>query len=89
MVFCVYLANCSAPILNTGVIAEPYNDTVEGAVVYFDCIRGFPSSEQRMAVCQHSGHWSPKTSSKHHNQVRSLIHSSILSMVYPHIRYTV
>ena len=72
MTFYVYLANCSAPILNTGVIAEPYNDTTEGAVVYFNCVHGFAPNERRMAVCQHNGHWSPEISSKHHNQVKSI-----------------
>lgn len=62
----MYLANCSAPILNAGVISEPYNDTTEGAVIYFNCVHGFAPNERRMAVCQHSGHWSPEISSKHH-----------------------
>lgn len=57
-------------MLNTGVIAEPYNDTVEGTVVYFNCVHGFAPYEQRMAVCQHSGHWSPKTSSKYNTTIK-------------------
>ena len=55
------------------MISEPYNDTTEGAVIYFNCVHGFAPNEQRMAVCQHSGHWSPEISSKYHIQVRSLI----------------
>lgn len=61
-----YVANCSAPIItNAGVIVEPYNNTVEGAVIYLNCVDGFAPSERRMAVCQSNGRWSLEISSKY------------------------
>ena len=56
-------ANCSAPAVSRGVIVEPYNSTVEGAVVYFNCDDNFvqtTETPQRIAaVCQSDGQWSP------------------------------
>ena len=60
-----FAANCSAPITtNAGVVIEPYNNTVEGAVIYFNCDDGFIPNKRRMAVCQSNGQWIPKISSR-------------------------
>ena len=43
----IFAANCSAPITtNVGVVIEPYNNTVEGAVIYFNCDDGFIPNER-------------------------------------------
>ena len=62
----IYAANCSAPIItNAGLVVEPYNNTVEGTAIYFNCDDGFVPNERRMAVCQSNGHWSPEISCKY------------------------
>lgn len=60
-------------MLNPGVKAEPYNDTVEGAVIYLSCDYGYIPYERRMAVCQHNGYWDPEISSKDYNRVRLFV----------------
>ena len=64
----MHAANCSAPIITNaaGLVVEPYNSTVEGAVLYFNCDinMGFVPNERRTAVCQSNGQWSPDISSK-------------------------
>ena len=60
--------NCSTPPAVDGIVIEPYNDTTEGAVVYFhnDCDAYLRSNslEQRMAVCTKDGNWSPQLQSE-------------------------
>ena len=47
-----------------GMVTEPYNDTTEGAVVYYHC--DIPTSDERsMIMCENSGKWSPQPQSKY------------------------
>ena len=57
-------ANCSTPVLTSGVTIEPYNSTIEGAIIYFSCKNGLFPNERRMAVCGDNGQWSTNLSSE-------------------------
>ena len=59
-----FVANCSNPPAVDGMITEPYNDTAEGAIVYFHCTSqyGVPISSEK--VCQDNGKWSAQLQSK-------------------------
>ena len=51
--------NCSYPPGSGGeMLIEPYSDTTEGAVVYYNCAEG-NSSLVRRSTCGNNGRWSP------------------------------
>ena len=63
----MHTVNCSSPPAVDGLVIEPYNDTTEGAVVYYhydsDCDASqlhplADNLEQRMVTCTSDGIWS-------------------------------
>ena len=51
-------------MVSKGITVEPYNNTVEGTVIYFHCNHHYALNEpqRRIAVCQRYGQWSPEIS---------------------------
>ena len=66
----VHAVNCSTPPVVDGLVIEPYNDTTEGAVIYYhydsDCDGSLhpDNSERRMVACTSDGNWSPQLQSE-------------------------
>ena len=56
--------NCSTPPAVDGLVIELYNDTTEGAVVYYHCDSNAAGLEPRLAVCTNDGYWSPQLQSE-------------------------
>ena len=56
--------NCSAPSAASGVIIEPYSNTTEGAIIYYNCVMGYGPQERIMAMCTDGGIWSPNPINK-------------------------
>lgn len=57
--YALYAVNCSSPPAMDGVIVEPYNDTTEGAMIYFHCSTESTNEERKRVVCGSHGTWSP------------------------------
>ena len=57
----LHTVNCSAPSAASGVVIEPYSNTTEGAVIYYNCDRsqGLCGNGRSSSVCLRSGLWTP------------------------------
>ena len=58
----MYTVNCSTPPSINGILIEPYNDTTEAAVVYYNCAESNNYSvqvntERRKYTCGSNGMW--------------------------------
>ena len=58
---CFYTVNCSAPSAASGVIIEPYCNTTEGAVIYYQCdgSKGLIPRERITSLCERDSEWTP------------------------------
>ena len=53
----IKVIDCGAPLEDSGVIIEPFNDTIQGALITFRC------DNSRTAMCGSDGEWFPNPSS--------------------------
>ena len=51
--------NCSDPAVPGGGSIDPYQNTTEGAEIFFRCNPGFVPAGRMRAVCGADGRWSP------------------------------
>ena len=51
--------NCSDPTAPTDGSIDPYQNTTEGAVIFFMCNSMFVPSTRMTATCTSNGMWSP------------------------------
>ena len=65
------VTDCGAPFNDSGVIIEPFNDTILGSLITFRC------DNSMSAVCGSSGEWSPNPASS--KEVHTHKYYSILS----------
>ena len=55
-------ANCGDPIDPINGYIEPYQNTTEGAEIFFRCDMGFVPAGRMGAVCEADGRWNPDPS---------------------------
>ena len=55
----LHAANCSDPTVPTNGSIEVYQNTTEGAEIFFGCNPGFVPAERMRAVCAADGRWNP------------------------------
>ena len=78
--------NCSTPPAVDGLVIEPYNDTTEGAVIYYNsgCAASLHQDndlEQRMVMCTSNGSWSPQLQGKKFTKMQAVIQLIFVSLV--------
>ena len=54
-----YPANCSDPTALRNGLIEAYQNTLEGAEIFFKCNSGFVPAGRTRAVCGADGRWNP------------------------------
>ena len=52
-------ANCSDPIAPGNGVIEPFQNTLEGAEIFFRCNPGFVPAGRMRALCASDGRWNP------------------------------
>ena len=59
LIYCFPPVNCSDPTFPTNGSSAPYQNTTEGAEIFFWCNPGFVPAGRMRAVCGTDGRWTP------------------------------
>ena len=59
--YSMHTVNCLAPSAASGVVIDPYSNTTEGTMIYYNCDfeQCLLPNERLIAVCGSDGRWSP------------------------------
>ena len=79
-------ANCSNPTLPVDGSIEPYQNTTEGAVIFFRCNQGFVPAGRMTAVCGTDGRWNPDAATlvctcEHHINLHHMQSVAVCSVI--------
>ena len=55
----LFSVSCRQPVIPGNGSIEPYQNTTEGAEIFFKCNPGFVPTERMRAVCGADGRWNP------------------------------